>query len=79
MSQTLDHYRAAIGENFPTVRIITLDYLSEGWESVACLVNRHLVFRFPKRDVAEHSFRTEIHLLSELAAHLPCPFRVLTT
>ncbi len=73
MSQTLDHYRAAIGENFPTVRIITLDYLSEGWESVACLVNRHLVFRFPKRDVAEHYLRTEIHLLSELAAHLPLP------
>jgi aminoglycoside 2''-phosphotransferase len=73
MSQTLDHYRAAIGENFPTVLITTLDYLSEGWESVACLVNGHLVFRFPKRDVAERYLRMEIRLLSELATHLPLP------
>jgi hypothetical protein len=55
------------------MHITTLEYLSEGWESVACLVNGHLVFRFPKRDVAEHYLRTEIRLLSELAAHLPLP------
>ncbi len=55
------------------MRITTLEYLSEGWESVACLVNGHLVFRFPKRDVAEQYLRTEIRLLSELAAHLPLP------
>ena len=73
MSQTLDVYRAAIGENFPSVRITTLDYLSEGWESVACLVNGHLVFLFPKRDMAEHYLRTEIRLLPELAPHLPLP------
>ncbi len=73
MSQTLDDYRAAIGEHFPSVRISTLDYLSEGWESVACLVNGHLVFLFPKRDMAEHYLRTEIRLLPELAAHLSLP------
>jgi aminoglycoside 2''-phosphotransferase len=73
MSQTLDDYRAAIGENFPALRISTLDYLSEGWESVACLVNGHLVFRFPKRDMAQHYLRTEIRLLPELAPHLPLP------
>jgi aminoglycoside 2''-phosphotransferase len=73
MSQTLDHYRAAICENFPTVLITTLEYLSEGWESVACQVNGHLVFLFPKRDIAEHYLRTEIRLLSELAPHLPLP------
>src|SRR6516162_3312755 len=62
MSQTLDDYQAAIGEHFPGVCITTLDYLSEGWESVACLVNGHLVFLFPKRDMAEHYLRTEIRL-----------------
>jgi hypothetical protein len=51
MSQTLDQYWAAIGENFPTVLITTLEYLSEGWENVACLANGHLVFRFPAMDV----------------------------
>jgi len=73
MSQTLDNYRAAIGERFPGVRISTLDFLSEGWESVACLVNGHLVFLFPKRAMAEHYLRTEIRLLPELAPHLPLP------
>jgi aminoglycoside 2''-phosphotransferase len=73
MSQTLDDYRAAIGEHFPSVRITTLDYLSEGWESVACLANGHLVFLFPKREMAEHYLRTEIRLLAELGAHLPLP------
>ena len=51
MSQTLDDYRAAIAEHFPGVRITTMDSLSEGWESVACLVNGHLVFLFPKREM----------------------------
>jgi hypothetical protein len=55
------------------VHITTLDYLSQGWESVACLVNGHLVFRFPKRDVAARYLQTEIRLLPELAAHLPLP------
>jgi len=73
MSQTLDDYRAAIGEHFPSMHISTLDALSEGWESVACLVNEHLVFLFPKREMAEHYLRTEIRLLPELAAHLPLP------
>ncbi len=73
MSQTLDDYRAAIGEHFPSVPITSLDYLSEGWESVACLVNGHLVFLFPKREMAEHYLRTEIRLLPELAAHLSLP------
>jgi aminoglycoside 2''-phosphotransferase len=73
MSQPLADYRAAIGEHFPSVRISTLDYLSEGWESVACLVNGDLVFLFPKREMAEHYLRTEIRLLPELATHLPLP------
>lgn len=73
MSQTLNDYWAAIGEHFPSVRISTLDYLSEGWESVACLVNGHLVFLFPKREMAEHYLRTEIRLLPELATYLPLP------
>src|SRR5262249_47279772 len=73
ISLILDHYRAAIGENFPTVRVTSLEYLSEGWESVACLVNAHLVFRFPKRAAAGDSLRTEIRLLPELAAPLPLP------
>jgi aminoglycoside 2''-phosphotransferase len=73
MSQTLDDYRAAIGEQFPSVRISMLDLLSEGWESVVCLVHGHLIFLFPKREMAEHYLRTEIRLLPELAAHLPLP------
>lgn len=71
MCLSLDAYRAAIGECFPTLTIASLEYLSEGWESVACVVNGHLVFRFAKRAVAEHSLRTEVRLLPELAPYLP--------
>lgn len=73
MSASLDDFRAAIGECFPALTIDTLAYLSEGWESVACLVNGHLVFRFAKRAVSEASLRTEVRLLPALAPHLPLP------
>jgi hypothetical protein len=39
MSVSLDAYRAAIGDCFPALPVDSLEYLAEGWESVACLVN----------------------------------------
>jgi aminoglycoside 2''-phosphotransferase len=73
MGDSLDQFRAAIEESFPTLTVDTLEYLSEGWESVACLANGHLVFRFAKRAVSEHSLRTEVRLLPALAPQLPIP------
>ncbi|HEX2911845.1 MAG TPA: phosphotransferase [Chloroflexia bacterium] len=69
----LDRYRAAIQEKFPALAITSLAYLSEGWDSVACLVNEEMVFRFPKRKVVESVLKVEIALLPELAPTLPLP------
>jgi aminoglycoside 2''-phosphotransferase len=69
----LDRYRAAIVAAFPHLTVETLDYLGDGWESVACLVNGRLVFRFPKRALVQHRLRKEIRLLPQLAPYLPLP------
>lgn len=66
-----DTYRAAITEGFPNLSVDTLEYLSEGKDSVACLVNHRLVFRFPKQDRAEQKLLMETRLLPELAPTLP--------
>ncbi len=66
-------YRAALLEHFPTLEIRELEYHSEGWNSLACLVNRHLIFRFPKRAGVEDSLLIETRLLPELAPNLPLP------
>ncbi len=42
----------AIEIAFPTLRVATCRYLSEGWDSSAWEVNDSLVFRFPKRAAA---------------------------
>lgn len=71
--ERLDRYRAAIIENFPGLAIEKLAYLAEGWNSVACLVNDRLVFRFPKRPNAARKLALETRLLPELAPNLPLP------
>jgi len=67
----LKKYRAAIAHNFPQLLITNIEYLAEGWNSVACRVNEDLIFRFPKRAEVEQSLLTETRLLSQLAPYLP--------
>ena len=45
--------------------------LGEGCDSVAFVVNRQYVFRFPKRDDVEEQLLREVPLLAELAPRLP--------
>ena len=70
-SHNREIYLTAIAEGFPDLAVDTLEYLSEGKDSVACLVNRHLLFRFPKQELAEQKLLMEIRLLPELAPTLP--------
>lgn len=63
----------AIEIAFPTLRVATCRYLSEGWDSSAWEVNDSLVFRFPKRAEVADWLRREIALLPSLAAALPVP------
>lgn len=64
-------YLVAIAEGFPDLAIDTLEYLSEGKDSVAWVVNRHLLFRFPKQEHAEQKLLMELRLLPALAPTLP--------
>lgn len=70
--QALEPYRAAIREQFG-LAASSISYLSEGWDSVACLVDERLVFRFPKRASVQRRLQREISLLPLLAARLPLP------
>lgn len=68
----LKKYRAAIKRNFPDFALTSISYLAEGWDSVACLVNKEWVFRFPKRDeVAQRLLDVEVPVTAALAPHLP--------
>jgi hypothetical protein len=71
-------YRAALKECFPELEITQIKYLSEGWDSVACLVNRHLIFRFPKREEVSIFLEKELALLPELASKVPVPIPQFT-
>lgn len=71
--KTLEKYRLAVTKSFPSLAIEQFEYLSEGWDSLACLVNERLIFRFPKRPEVENSLKVEIKLLPELARQLPLP------
>lgn len=72
-SGRLARYRAAIRENFPDFALEKLVYLAEGWDSVACLANDDVVFRFPKRPEVAGRLALESRLLPELASRLPLP------
>lgn len=70
-ADTLVAYRAAITRRFPQLALDTVDYLAEGKDRVACLVNRRLLFLFPKHQRAEQKLLMESALLPELAPTLP--------
>lgn len=64
---TPEGYQAAITEKFPGWTVNTLEYMGEGWESVAYRVNSAYIFRFPKRAYTGHCLELETRLLPELA------------
>jgi len=64
-------YLAAIAEGFLDLAVDTFEYLSEGKDSVAWVVNRQLLFRFPKQELAEQKLLMELRLLPALAPTLP--------
>ncbi len=63
----LKHYREALQEIFPALPLNSLEYLSEGWDSLVFRVNSRLIFRFPKRPEVETALLKEARLLPHLA------------
>lgn len=73
IDKRLQKYRATIREKFPELPVESIEYVSEGWDSVACLVNGRLIFRFPKRSEVERRMKVEMRLLPRLTPRLPLP------
>lgn len=64
---------ALIAGQFPALAPAHLSLLGVGWDNVAFLVDRRLVFRFPRREVAAGLVAREARILPLLAPHLPYP------
>jgi aminoglycoside phosphotransferase (APT) family kinase protein len=57
----------------PSLPIKEWYLLGEGWEYVVYLVNREIVFKFPKNAHAEIALNREADILSHLERHSPTP------
>src|SRR6266496_4017542 len=65
-----ESYRTIIVACFPELPIASCVVHSQGWDSVAVLVDDTFIFRFPKRPDVESQYRTEARLLPQLAPTL---------
>lgn len=65
--------RLRIETAFPELAPCDVVAYAEGWDNFVVLVNQHLVFRFPRREIAIQSLRHELHVLPQLVNRLPVP------
>jgi aminoglycoside 2''-phosphotransferase len=72
-TRTLAPNLELLAVGFPALQVQRSILLGEGWDSVALLVNDHLVFRFAKRPDAAVRQARETTLLPLLADRLPLP------
>ena len=68
-----EEYRQIIAACFPKLAIDSCAIHSQGWDSVAVVVNENVIFRFPKRHDVEPQYLIERQLLPALAGALPLP------
>jgi aminoglycoside 2''-phosphotransferase len=68
-----EDYQQRISACFPLLAISSCAIHSEGWDSLAIVVNGEYIFRFPKRSDVEPQYQIERGLLPALAAALPLP------
>ena len=71
-----DRVAAIVAAAFPALAPVRADYLGEGCDSVAFVVNGALVFRFPKRDDVAEQLLREARLLPHVARQVPLPIPV---
>ncbi len=60
-----------IEQQFPHLAPVQMSVLGAGWDNAAFLVNKHFVFRFPRREIAAGLLEREARILPLLAPHLP--------
>jgi aminoglycoside phosphotransferase (APT) family kinase protein len=70
---SVEQCQAVLSRAFLRLSIQSVMILGEGWDSIAFLVNRTLVFRLPKRTEVHGWLWREQMLLSAIADRLPLP------
>lgn len=71
-NRELEKYADRIKQDFPDLEINSINFLGEGWFSVAVLINNKFVFRLPgKHDLKPGEIEKEIKILKHLAGKLP--------
>jgi aminoglycoside phosphotransferase (APT) family kinase protein len=73
---TAERAAAIIATEFPSLAPVRAEYLGEGCDSVAFVVNGELVFRFPKRDDVAEQLLREVQLLPYVARRVRVPIPV---
>lgn len=63
--------RAAIVQQFPDLKVTSVDLCAEGWDFEVYLINGALIFRFPKRRSVQLRLLAEIQTISQIAPALP--------
>ena len=63
--------RRLIRKQFPELRCTDVAVLGEGMDSEAWLIDDHVVFRFPKREIAATCLQNELGALPQITDHLP--------
>lgn len=62
--------------------VTSIEVLGEGWDNLVYLVNRELVFRFPRREIAVPLLQREIDVLGNISGAIglntPCPKFIAT-
>lgn len=70
---SVETYKRIIAACFPDLGVKTCEYATEGWDSIAVVVNGELIFRFPKRPEVEPQYRMEAALLAALVGRISLP------
>lgn len=71
----IEFYTKAIAEAFPQIEIKDIELDCSGWDNVVVVVNREIIFRFPRRPEVAPTVEIESRLLPELqkVVSLPIP------
>jgi aminoglycoside phosphotransferase (APT) family kinase protein len=60
-----------VASQFPELARLTVQPFGFGWDNVAFLIDKRIVFRFPRRKIAAHLIEREIAVLPHVAKSLP--------
>lgn len=72
----LESYGQCIQQHWPELSLERFEKIGEGMDSVACLLNGELIFRFPKYASVAAQLRREIALLPEIQRRVAGPLQL---